>query len=73
LRICRIRQYRNNIGDDKPPFIVVNGAADFLSLEQGDVGFGVLAGVIHGLFARNHSRTRSPIASLFPVGKTAAF
>jgi len=26
----------------------VNGAADFLSLKQGDAGLGVLAGVTHG-------------------------
>ena len=48
-RINRIGQGRNNIRDDKPPFIVVDGAADFLPLEEGDARFWVLAAVIHGL------------------------
>jgi hypothetical protein len=43
-----VGQRGDNIGDDKPPFVVVNGAADFLVLEQGDVGFGIRRGVTHG-------------------------
>ena len=46
--ISRVGQHGNDIRDDEPPFIVVNGAADFLSLEKGDAVFGVLAGVTHG-------------------------
>jgi hypothetical protein len=43
-----IGQHGNNIRDDEPPLLVTDGAADFLSLEQSDAGFGVLAGFTHG-------------------------
>jgi hypothetical protein len=61
--INRIGQYRHNVGDDEPPFIVVNSAADFLSLEKGDAGFGILAGIIHGLVSKNYHWIWSRISS----------
>jgi hypothetical protein len=47
-RIGRIGQDVDDVRDDEPPFVVVNGAADFLALEEGDMGFGVPGGVAHG-------------------------
>jgi hypothetical protein len=48
LRICRIGERGNHIGDDKPPFVVVDGAANFLPLKQCDSLLGVLFCVAHG-------------------------
>lgn len=36
LRVSRIDESEHNILHDKPPFVVVNGAPDFLALEQGE-------------------------------------
>lgn len=52
-RLNRISEDSNNVCNHKPPFVVMDGAADLLPLEQSDVGFWVLAGVIHGLFFDN--------------------
>ena len=41
-RIDRIREDGHNVRNHKPPFIVVNRAADFLALEQGDASFWIL-------------------------------
>ena len=37
-----VGQHGNDIRDDEPPFGVVNGAAAFLALEQGDASFWIL-------------------------------
>jgi hypothetical protein len=70
--VARINQGQHNVFHNKPPFIVVDRAADFLSLEKGDAGFGVWAGVIHARISENHSPTRSRMASsefeICPVG-----
>ena len=39
--IDRIRQRGNDIKNDKPPFVIVDDAADFLSLKQRDALFGI--------------------------------
>ena len=41
-RLGRIRERRNNISDNKPPFFVVQGAVDFAALDSSvplQVGF----------------------------------
>jgi hypothetical protein len=48
LWVCRIGQCHHDIGDDKPPLVVVNCAADFLPLEQSDSPLGILFCVAHG-------------------------
>jgi hypothetical protein len=48
LRIGRIGQSRNHIGNDKPPFVVVDGATNFLPLKQCDSPLGILFFVAHG-------------------------
>jgi hypothetical protein len=45
--ICGIRQRGNDIGDDEPPLVVMNGAAHFLALEEGDASFGRVGGGGH--------------------------
>jgi hypothetical protein len=37
-RINGVGKRDNDVGDDKPPFVIVNGAADFLALEEDDFG-----------------------------------
>jgi hypothetical protein len=49
LWIRRVSERSNDISDDKPPFIVVNGAEDFFPLEQGDPPFRVGFRSVHGL------------------------
>jgi hypothetical protein len=39
--INRVGQRRHHIGDDKPPFVVVDDATDFLALKQRDALCGI--------------------------------
>ena len=48
LGIGRIRQRGDDIGDDKPPIVVVDGAANLLPLYEGDAVFGRVGGGAHG-------------------------
>lgn len=48
LRICRIGKRGNHISDDKPPFVVVDDAANFLPLEQCNSLLRILFCVAHG-------------------------
>jgi len=48
VSVYRIGERGNHVGDDKPPFVVVDGAADLLPLEQCDAPFGILFCVAHG-------------------------
>ena len=40
----------HDVFDDEPPFVVVNGAADFLALEQSDASLWILVWDAHGWF-----------------------
>ena len=47
-RIGGIRQDGDDVRDDKPPFVVMQRAADFAPLKQGNAGLGIAVGFIHG-------------------------
>ena len=61
-RVGGIRQGGHNVGDDKPPFVVMQGAADGLLLKNGSWGDGgILRGnfFAHGISMRNiHFKSR---------------
>jgi hypothetical protein len=46
-RISGIRQGSDDVGDDKPPFVVLHRAADFAFLKQRNAGFRIAVGFIH--------------------------
>jgi hypothetical protein len=61
LGIGGIRQCGDDIGDDEPPFVVMDGAAHFLALEEGDASFGRVGGGSHGRKGGGRRRWKSRI------------
>ena len=59
--ICGIRERGNDIGDDEPPFVVMDGAAHFLALEEGDASFRRFGGGSHGKKESGRRRWKSGI------------
>lgn len=57
-RIGGIRQGGNDVGDDKPPFVVMQGAADGLLLKHGDS---------ETVTASSHQETRTPAQRSSPA------
>lgn len=45
--ICGIRKRGNDVADHKPPFVVMDGAANLLALEQGNAGLRRIGGGVH--------------------------
>ena len=48
LWVNRVGQGRDHIRNDKPPFVIVNCAANLLALEQRNARFGIRGHVAHG-------------------------
>ena len=46
-RVGSIRQGGDDVSNDKPPFVVVQGAADFAALEQRHAGLRIVVGLTH--------------------------
>jgi hypothetical protein len=64
LGIDGIRERGNDIGDDKTPFVVMDGAAHFLALEEGDAPLGRVGGGSHGKKESGRWRWKSRIIDL---------
>jgi hypothetical protein len=46
-RISGVRERGNDVSDNKPPFIFVQGAPDFAALKQCHAGLGIVIGFAH--------------------------
>ena len=60
-RVRRIGQRGNDVGDDKPPLVVVQCSANLAALEQGHTRFGLAFSIRHGSLPREFMPNR-PLA-----------
>ena len=56
LGVNRVGEGGDHVGNDKPPFAVVDGAADFLVLKKGDPSFGIGGRFVHGFLMTSQER-----------------
>ena len=56
LRVNRVGEGGDHVGNDKPPFVVVDGAADLLVLKKRDAGFRIGGRFVHGVLMTSQAR-----------------